>query len=787
VRPKKKKKKANRVAPAPDGAEDGAEDEQLRKMRAWLDSATPAKPTKKLKPLKPKSAKTGVPAADGGDAGPEQEGVAASAAQAEPADAAGAALEGAGAGGAGDAESAHAEVVQPWWVPPCGTDPVSGAEAEHGISMLTDFEDGRRAAWEARVQNQPRVPPKDAYAAWHGKPGRRAGQPFSLCIPVLSENEPNLADLGVGVCLYFETLRAYGLLFLLLFLLNSPCIIMTFLVNPSAYTDALENGGLFDVFQVGTVAAMLKGTISDSKGCDQDLCVLAPELKLDGAIFGTPAAVPLKYVMLVVSYLDLITAIIFLVFTAWFRRRTRRMDRQIDKYTISLADYSVLVTNLPRRATSLAVRDFLDHYDGTVCPEKSVGKALRHQQRLIRSASQVLLLDHAHTAASTPQGDAQGGHPQAEEHRGAAELPAADAPAAEKMDAPAAEKVKAKKKKAKASGAADAETSPKKTPKRSKPSGAKSDRAGGGGGGGGEGQDSAGVGAALSAPSAEGGATGGGEVVSAANFGMHACAASWRVSAESTASSAATRVAPALSGPSSARTQGRSEGPGASSVRRCARLVGGGEGEGEWSGLEERELADTSAGPSDTEEENEESRQECVGGDGKAVVWVMGCQLGERDPTFDDSLAAVDARSALPGEASLTAVGHAGGDGGALEHAEKKKKKKKKKAADGSAEDSPEKRMETRIQKMTPSDDGLDMPNSSPDMEAPGVPKAAPSPGACGGAAGGRAGYGTAAAVAAAQGDGAGASAPGGAGGGGDGGAGGGRTRGRGQGLQPCI
>jgi hypothetical protein len=65
------------------------------------------------------------------------------------------------------------------------------------------------------------------------------------------------------------------------------------------------------------------GTISESKGCDAQNCLLAPELQLDGAIFGTPAAVPLRYVVLTLSYLELISSIVFLVFTAWFRRRLR--------------------------------------------------------------------------------------------------------------------------------------------------------------------------------------------------------------------------------------------------------------------------------------------------------------------------------------------------------------------------------------------------------------------------------------------------------------------------------
>jgi hypothetical protein len=64
------------------------------------------------------------------------------------------------------------------------------------------------------------VPPKYTYAESFERGWRQAGQPFSLCIPVLSDKKPNLSDLGVGICLYFETLRAYGFLFLLLFLVD---------------------------------------------------------------------------------------------------------------------------------------------------------------------------------------------------------------------------------------------------------------------------------------------------------------------------------------------------------------------------------------------------------------------------------------------------------------------------------------------------------------------------------------------------------------------------------------
>jgi hypothetical protein len=172
----KKKKKSNKVAPAPTavGAGDAdaaalvsAQDERLNKMRAWLDASPPAK-CAKLKRLKPKTPKKDLAAEDGIALGPELEATASAAT--ETAGGGSVALDGEGApgrqlcraasgagkhvatgtGGGGDADTAQqvAEAVQPWWVPPCGTDHVAGADAEHGISILEDLEEGRKAAWE---------------------------------------------------------------------------------------------------------------------------------------------------------------------------------------------------------------------------------------------------------------------------------------------------------------------------------------------------------------------------------------------------------------------------------------------------------------------------------------------------------------------------------------------------------------------------------------------------------------------------------------------------------------
>jgi hypothetical protein len=250
-----------------------------------------------------------------------------------------------------------------------------------------------------------------------------------------------------------------------------------------------------------------------------------------------------------------------------------------------------------------------------------------------------------HADASAPQGDGEGGHPEA---GGAAE------PAVDKF---ASEKKKIKKKKPKDSGAAGAEDPPKKTPKKGKKTG----KIGGDEevGRGDEGKSGAGMRAVGT--SADRAAADVGEVVSAANFGMYEC-------------------------------------PSESLVRRCARLSAG--DECEWSSSEEREQAGGSVGPSDVEEEEVENRTVCEG-EIQAGVWVMGRSLGERNSTLADSLASVDERSGLNVASSVAPGGNENGDTGAHALAEKKKKKK---VAHEPAKVSPEKRKK----KKKPAADALD-------------------------------------------------------------------------------
>jgi len=260
-----------------------------------------------------------------------------------------------------------------------------------------------------------------------------------------------------------------------------------------------------------------------------------------------------------------------------------------------------------------------------------------------------------HEDASAPQGDGQGGHLEA---GGAAE------PAVDKL---ASEKKKTKKKKPQDSGATGAEGPPKKTPKKRKETGKM-----GGDAEVGVDEGNRGAGIKASGTSADRAAADGGEVVSAANFGMHEC---------------------------------RSE----SLVRGCARLSAG--DEGEWSSSEEREQAGGWVGPSyaeeDAEEEELENRPVCEG-EMQAVVWVMGCSLGERNSTFDDSLASVDERSGRNVASIVARDANENGGTGAHALAEKKKEKVAHEAVKGS----PEKRKK----KKKPAADALD--STTPDLSA---------------------------------------------------------------------
>ena len=687
VTTKKKKKKSNRVAP---GAEAGplcdAAATDGHTSALWPKEQAPAVKTKKLKPLKKASkhavvetdtasrqqtagAAEGVPAGDGNDCAAES------------------ASDGTRVGGA---VARGAPEVPPWWVPPCGSETVPGAETDHGITMVTDLEQGVQDAIETRTKNQPRVPVKDEYVGSQCAPG-----PFPLGTPVFSRTQPNLSDLGMGICLYFDTLRAYGFLFLGLFLLNSASIVITFLTNPSAGRDALEQGGILAAIRVVTIGAMFKGTLSNTKGCDAERCLIAPELGMDGTIFGTPAALPMNYVTMALAYLDLASAVVFLFFTAWYQRRIQRIAREVDRNTISLADYSVWVTNVPANISSETVKAHFDRYDGTVCPTGDAATALQHFMRLNPTGrvhpdpemGVASLSCEKHDGLSPAVESVEhggGGADQAAGSTGCAGQTTAEnamrdvdggsgmQDASGKGETPKKKKKKKKKPTGEAQGTPEAPKTRKKELKKSRT------------------KEVDGWGAAITPCAAENDHGERTSLVSAANFG-----ALWHGSGQFTARAASAsptsdhsvcaRRSPALCSAAerSPRFLGEEEGLddvecgssggvclGAASVVE----VDGQEEAGElhkWSSA--RSLSSHAAG-SDVE-----SADEMAGAE--RVVWVAGADLGERDPSRDQGLASVGAEASMLHGSALKPMGD--GEAPPREGESPKKRKKKKKDEDG--------------------------------------------------------------------------------------------------------
>ena len=52
-----------------------------------------------------------------------------------------------------------------------------------------------------------------------------------MSTPIFKKDRPSLADLGIGISLYFETVRLLSFIFLAMFILCLPSIVVTFLVQ----------------------------------------------------------------------------------------------------------------------------------------------------------------------------------------------------------------------------------------------------------------------------------------------------------------------------------------------------------------------------------------------------------------------------------------------------------------------------------------------------------------------------------------------------------------------------
>jgi hypothetical protein len=134
--------------------------------------------------------------------------------------------------------------------------------------LIRRSKSGHKEAWEkakAYAQTQmPIVPSKPGKEAYD----KGAGKRFSLFAPAFSKEKPNLADLSVGVSLYFSLLWKMTFLFFLVGVICIPSLFITFFAVPSWAED--ERG--INALKKFSIGAMVKPSSTDPYGCDMEYC-----------------------------------------------------------------------------------------------------------------------------------------------------------------------------------------------------------------------------------------------------------------------------------------------------------------------------------------------------------------------------------------------------------------------------------------------------------------------------------------------------------------------------------
>lgn len=163
--------------------------------------------------------------------------------------------------------------------------------------------------------------------------------------------------MGIGLSLYFDTVKLIGYSFFAMFIFGLPSLIITFLANPEAAEKARQEGGEMAVLKVFTVAAIFKTSSADQYGCDSETCFLR-----------TGQTVSTQLLVSIMVYLDLVYCIVFLYCIKKIEERFQRMTQDVDDDNISAADYTVSVWGIPKDCTEAQLKEHFDKYDGNVCP-----------------------------------------------------------------------------------------------------------------------------------------------------------------------------------------------------------------------------------------------------------------------------------------------------------------------------------------------------------------------------------------------------------------------------------
>jgi RNA recognition motif-containing protein len=220
--------------------------------------------------------------------------------------------------------------------------------------------------------NGPWVPPSPAKAKTYKAEKVFGGGRAPCCC----FRDDDFAQLGVGVALYFRTLRSLACVFFLLTILSLPAWAFYssgFRMLPSlpdplrASRVSLGNLGPLTYEQAQTIvaarstAALGNATLSTTNNASAALAALYSDPELNGYVYfslpGTDIEVDGTTVGYVITAFDIGSMLVLLIAVAALRSSTEKFVAYSERKNVSASDYTIFVRGLPEDVTVEEIRD----------------------------------------------------------------------------------------------------------------------------------------------------------------------------------------------------------------------------------------------------------------------------------------------------------------------------------------------------------------------------------------------------------------------------------------------
>ncbi|KAG1702186.1 hypothetical protein DVH05_009976 [Phytophthora capsici] len=174
---------------------------------------------------------------------------------------------------------------------------------------------------------------------------------------VLDVNMNDIAELGIGMELYFLLIKYLSWTFFIMGIVSLPAIVVNY------YGDGVTSK-MVDPLQLAYASLGNQGVNPDIAS-DPEQCLPRGEIDCTGATVNTPFTSDPEKVAWIVTSSDAIYSFVFLVVYLLFRRRAKRAIDAHQNEHLTPAKYAIFVRGLPPDATA---REVLDHFNSRYDP-----------------------------------------------------------------------------------------------------------------------------------------------------------------------------------------------------------------------------------------------------------------------------------------------------------------------------------------------------------------------------------------------------------------------------------